>query len=128
LALPDKPKKPRCKALDSNYDQQKKSRKQEDRVAKGVGGRRQPGSGALPNPAFKGDVRHDSFLVETKRTDAKSISVKAAWLIKIEAEARMLDKIPALSIEIGGLAPLVEKDWCLMPMSVFNRLVNRGNE
>ena len=128
MGLPEKSKKPRCKALDLGYGQQKKSRDQEERVAKLVGGRRQPGSGSLPIPGFKGDVKEDSFLFEAKRTDAKSLRIKAEWLMKIEAEAEALGKFPALSIEIGGMSPLVERDWCLIPMSVLKILLNKERE
>lgn len=128
MVLPEKPRKPRSRALDSNYDQQGKSRRQEERVAKAVQGRRQPGSGSIPKAHLKGDVKHTDFLMEAKRTDAKSISIKGEWLLKIEDEARLLDKFPALTLEIGGIPDTIEKDWCLMPKSVFERLVNRGTE
>lgn len=128
MTIPEESRKRRSKALDSNYDQQGKSRKQEDRVAKKVHGRRQPGSGSIPSEHLKGDIKHDDFLIEAKRTNAKSLSVKGDWLLKIEDEARLLDKIPALSIEIGGIPPTIEKDWCMIPMSVFDKLVNKGNE
>lgn len=128
MTLPENPKKFRSKALDPDYDQQGKSRRQEDRVAKGLGGRRQPASGALPIPSLKGDIQEDSFLIEAKRTNAKSLSVKAEWLMKIEAEAEAVGKLPALSIEIGGMLPITERDWCMVPMSVFKALLDKGKE
>lgn len=128
MPIPERPERPRSRALDHNYDQQRKSRNQEDRVARRIRGRRQPGSGAIQNDAFKGDIKHDRFLIEAKRTNAKSITVKSEWLLKIEDEARILDKLPALSLEIGGVPPTIERDWCMIPMSVFDRLVNRGSE
>ena len=128
MALPEKPEKPRCRALDPGYGQQKKSRDQEERLAKRIGGRRQPGSGSLPIPAFKGDVKEDNFLFEAKRTDAKSLRIKAEWLMKIEAEAEALGKFPALSIEIGGTPLLAEKDWCLIPLSTLKILLNKEKE
>jgi hypothetical protein len=128
VSLPEQPKKPRCRALDSNYDQQRKSRKQEERVAKRVGGRRQPASGALPVPSLKGDIREDRFLIEAKRTDAKSLSIKSEWLMKIESQAEAVGKLPAVSIEIAGTLPMAEKDWCLIPMHVFRSLLDKGRE
>lgn len=128
MSIPDKPERPRSRALDSCYGQQAKSRKQEERVAKRLGARRQPGSGSLPVPGLKGDIKEDHFLIEAKRTDAKSISIKSSWLAKIEAEAAAVGKFPALSIEIGGALPDTEKDWCLLPMGVFKALVEQGNQ
>jgi len=128
MSLPDQPKKPRCHALDPAYDRKRKSREQEERVAKGLGGKRQPASGALPDYGFKGDIRETDFLIEAKRTNAQSISVKSEWLLKIESEADRLGKLPALSLEIGKMFPGMEKDWCLIPMSVFKSLLDKGKQ
>lgn len=128
MSLPEEPKRPRSKALDSGYGRQDKSHKQEERVAKALKGRKQPASGALPVPGLKGDIREDRFLIEAKRTDAQSIRVKASWLVKIEAEAEAIGKFPALSLELGEGLPLSEKDWCLIPMSVFKKLLGKERE
>ena len=128
MSLPDEPRKPRSRALDSGYGKQDKSRKQEDRVAKALKGRRQPASGSLPVPALKGDVCEDQFLIEAKRTDSNSIRIQSSWLVKIEAQANAVGKVPALSIELANDIPLAEKDWCLIPLSVFQSLLGKGRE
>lgn len=64
------------------------SKRQEDKVAKAVGGKRQPNSGATTWQ--KGDVKNKNFLIECKTTTAehkKSFSIKEEWLEKIREEA-----------------------------------------
>ncbi len=103
---------------------------QENRVAKSVNGRRQPGSGS--SIYAKGDVIQDSsgafdlkrFLIECKQTKHASLSIKGSWLSKITREAMAVGKEPALAFEIkGNDDPVVEQDWIALPMSVFKRLM-----
>lgn len=84
----------------------KKSQKQEKRGAKSLGGRVTPASGSLDG--FKGDVKTDTELVEFKRTDKKSLSLKAEWLEKIYMEAWMQGRQPLLGVEIGG------RNWIML--------------
>ena len=65
------------------------SKRQEDDVAKAVGGNRTPNSGATP--WVKGDVLtsgEESFLIEckTKTTSSKSISIQKDWFLKNKEE------------------------------------------
>jgi Holliday junction resolvase len=100
-------------------------RAQEDRIAAAVGGQRVPGSGC--SHFAKGDVRQDAFLIECKKTESASLSVKQSWLEKITAEAEAQGKFPALAIEIqGGERRLAERDWIAVPRSVFERLLGEG--
>jgi len=112
----------------SEKKKRKKSIKQEDRVAKKLGGRRQKASGALPG--HRGDVRMPELLVEAKRTDNQSISIKLSYLEKITREAISCDCIPACAIEFGGTPPLVDKDWILVPSAFLRELLDayRGEE
>lgn len=66
--------------------------KQEKRVCKGLGGKRQVGSGATP--FLKGDGVLDDLLIEckTKDTPSKSIAVKKAWFDKLKEEAFSMGK------------------------------------
>jgi hypothetical protein len=139
--------RPRCRAFDDDYDRLHKSRKQESRIAGIVGGKCLPGSGnkgvigtltasskkavlvrnAMPGGfgranVSQGDVSQDDFLIEAKRTDARSIRVEDDWLLKISAQAGMAGKFPAVAIEIGGMSNLVEKDWFVIPGTLFRRL------
>lgn len=84
----------------------RRSRNQERRDAKDYGGRVTPGSG---NGAFrKGDVRTDDLLIENKRTDKDSLSVKGAWLDKIRMEAQSEGRVPVIGIDING------RHWVLL--------------
>jgi hypothetical protein len=64
----------------------KYSSRQEKYVAKKLGGRVQPNSGATP--FLKGDIVMDNWLLEckTQMTDKKSITIKKEWLDKLEEE------------------------------------------
>lgn len=80
------------------------SKKQENKVAKSLGGRRQANSGAT---AFqKGDVITDQFLIEckTKTKDCKSFTVKEDWLLKNEEEAFAMGRESALCFDFGPSA------------------------
>ena len=68
------------------------SKKQENKVAKEVNGKRTANSGAT---AFqKGDVTSDDFLIECKTTTASraSFSIKKEWIEKNEEEAFAMGK------------------------------------
>lgn len=62
------------------------SSKQEKYVAKKLGGKVQPNSGATP--FMKGDIVMDNWLLEckTQMTDKKSMTIKKEWLDKLEEE------------------------------------------
>ena len=74
-----------------------KSQEQERRLAKS--GFVMPGSGAFW--PYKGDVSFEVYLVEAKRTDKKSMSVRGDWLDKIYKEAAAVGKEAGMELEIG---------------------------
>lgn len=115
----------RNKAFDAGYGVKRKSKCQEDRVAKELNAFRQPASGALDG--MKGDVKHDDFLIEAKRTDSNVLPVSTRWLKKITKEAEEIGKVPALTLEWGDMFVGVEKDWIVIPLSVFKELIG-GNK
>lgn len=95
------------------------SKKQEQKVAKYVGGRRQANSGAT---AFqKGDVITDEFLIEckTKTKDCKSFTVKEDWLLKNEEEAFAMGRESALCFDFG---PSANKRYYVISERQFNLL------
>ena len=62
-------------------------------------------------------------------TEKKSISVKKSWLNKISREALAVQKFPALAIEIAGDPdPVCDKDWVLVPLNVWKRLIDDWRE
>lgn len=112
-------------AIPSHFTRQagvkKKSDKQERRVAKALGGKTQKASGSMD--FHKGDVKTIELLVEAKRTEKDSLSVKKEWLTKISREAMAYNKVPALSIEFENTDKLVSRDWIAVPVSFLNQLL-----
>ena len=79
----------------------KKSKKQEEKIAKDIGGRTTPASGALW--FSKADVRNDKYLIEAKFTDSNRYPLKYTTWDKIRREA-INDglRIPVMQIDIQG--------------------------
>ena len=78
------------------------SNRQEKAVAKVIGGKQTPNSGATP--WAKGDVISDEWLIECKTTTSpkESFSVKRAWLEKNREEAFSVGKsYNALCFDFG---------------------------
>ena len=112
MSIFEEPSKRKEKPIFSNsFGVKKKSKKQERRVASLIGGVPTPGSGAFSG--HKGDIKHDRFLLEAKRTDAQSLSIKKAWLDKIDVEAHQAGKYPGLTIQIGSRSNCLvpDEDW-----------------
>jgi hypothetical protein len=78
----------------------KESQKHEKRLAKTLGGTTVAASGAFWSR--KGDVRSEKYLVEHKFTAAKSYSLKAEDLVKLEKQAIMASRIPLFAVALGG--------------------------
>lgn len=103
-------------------------REAEKRIAKRLGGKQQPGSGALQGA--KGDVVIDTainVLLENKATAADSISIKLDWLLKVYQEALEQGRTPALAIQFTTLTGTSEKRgrWVMVPENVFQELIER---
>jgi len=72
---------------------------QERSTAKALGGARVSGSGNLWHS--KSDVKTDTFLVECKRTDKASYTIKLEELVKNMVEAMRAGKNPMVQVEFG---------------------------
>lgn len=98
------------KYLAGDLSPKDKSKRQEKKTAKRLGGMVTLGSG---NKHIKGDVSAGDYRVECKRTDKESISIKREWLLKIKDEA-FADRVkPALEIEIQ------DESWIMIPVDDF---------
>jgi len=78
------------------------SKRQENKVAKALGGKRTANSGATK--WSKGDVRTDEWLIECKTatTEKSSFSIKRQWLEKNREEAFAMGKsYSALAFDFG---------------------------
>ena len=113
-----------------NHERARRSTKQENRIAKKLGGRRLPRSGGkywskYDKSTDDGDLSTPEFHVEHKRTDKKSMSVKREWLEKVKEGARKFGKDPALVITFQEPnKPYSEdEDWILLPLEVVRRVL-----
>ena len=100
----------------------KAGRASEKRLAKSLGGRARPASGAMQGA--KGDIDLGAVLLEAKSTIGDSIGLKFEWLAKIGKEARAEGKTPALSVSFvrpDGTAYL-DGEWVLVPLYKFKEL------
>lgn len=93
----------------------RRSRAQERRGAALHGGSRNAGSGNTP--WRKSDVRVDrDYLIEYKRTDKKSITIKLEDLETNRTNALLEGRQPLFGIEIGG------RDWVMVEAAEFERI------
>ncbi len=100
----------------------------EKRLAKRLGGRQTPASGAMVGA--KGDVMLPAMLMEAKSTVRDSLALKLDWLAKIAGEARAQGKVPALAVVFatGDGRPRPDGAWVLMPEAAFRELTEgRGD-
>lgn len=88
-----------------------KPRQQEIRIAKRVGGERNAMSGA--GWRRKHDVREDGVLWEMKRTNKRSITIKADDLESVRKQALLEGRSPALGFELAerNYVILTEDDY-----------------
>jgi hypothetical protein len=140
----DGDKKVRPKWADPNYDRAKRSQKHENRLANRLGGKRLPMSGAkqASRTSFRpttstsgkteivtaqGDIALPDVLIEHKRTDTGTMSIKREWWEKVAEGAKASGKEPALllTFEFKGRPFAKPIDLVAIPLEVYERL--RGN-
>ncbi len=95
------------------------SKKQENRVAKRLGGKVSSNSGATG--FYKGDIRTDDFLIECKTAtkEVKSVSIKKEWLEKLKEEKFSMGKSQmALAFDFGD-----GDDWFVISKDLMEWLV-----
>jgi len=99
----------------------RRSKYSEKRAAEVIGGRIQPGSGALPVTSMKADAKSENFLLEDKFTDKKSYSLKEDVLRKLLMEAIKNNRRPVLrvTLPLGSFYVLAENEFI-----EFNSLIN----
>ena len=103
------------------------SSKQEKHIAKELGGKKTPNSGATP--FYKGDVSLDNWLIEakTKTSPSDSISIKRDWLEKNEEEAFAMHKQhSALAFNFGDLH--YAKNYYIISEDEFKRFLKLEEE
>jgi hypothetical protein len=103
----------------------KRSNAQEKRVAKILGGRRQPMSGA--GMFSKADVLHSRFLVECKTTSKQSYSVTKGTLDKLRQQAYDASRAPVLVFSLDDDRGVPE-DWAVIPLNVLKHLLKEDEK
>lgn len=113
-----------------NHDKARRSRKQEERIAKKLGGYRLRVSGGAHWSKYDkttedGDIATPELHIEHKRTDKKSLSIKREWLDKVKEGARKFSKTPALVITFEDPHKPYNnpEDWIVLPLEVVERLL-----
>ena len=117
---------PKLKYLDSNRGRVKRSKKEEERIAKEMGGKRLPRSGGMQwskwdKKTAKGDISTPRFHIEHKETEKQSISIKKDWLKKVTEGARDSMKDPALVVTCTDGRK--REDWAMIRLSDLKRLL-----
>lgn len=79
---------------------QEEGRRLESKIAKKVGGRVQPGSGAFPN--MREDIETRKQLIQLKRTTKKQYTLKLDDLETLRTNAIKKGKEPIFIIMMGG--------------------------
>ncbi len=99
-------------------------RRSERQVARRLGARLQPASGAIQEA--KGDMTTPMFLVEAKATERDSYSLKLDTLAKVAQEALSVAKEPALTITFvtGDGRPRPYGRWVMLPERLFKELTD----
>jgi hypothetical protein len=99
----------------TNYQ---KGLSKEKKDQKRFGAKGTPRSGGLW--FAKGDNKTKCFLIENKKTDAESFSVKLKIFNKIEREAIIESRIPVLSVELGK----EKKELVVLSVEDFETLIH----
>ena len=99
------------------------SKKQERRIAEGVGGKAQTGSGS--RPGYKGDGRvAGRFRIENKLTFKDSYRVTLADLHKIRSECDGFET-PVFEVEfLSKDTHMLKEAWVLVPQKEWEKLAN----
>jgi len=103
------------------YIAQRHAVRQEERVAKDIGGKLIKGSGC---GTTRGDSRKDKIIrIENKATTKKSFRLTTEIVEKIENAALAAGEIPAIQIEFINLKGTIEHSICIVPTYILNFLI-----
>lgn len=101
-------------------------RKSEKRIAKDIGARLHPASGA--KRGSKSDASLKNFRLEMKSTVQKTLKLELGWLVKISQEAVSHRQVPGLVFSFVDAEgkPVMKSNaqWVAMPLASFEELVN----
>ncbi len=98
-------------------DTKRKAIKQETRLAKDIGAKRTPRSGA--DPTSPSDMVLGNYVIESKATKGKSINVKEEWLSSLKRSPMHFGKIPTLILEFPN-----RKRYIVMEEEDFKKIID----
>ena len=108
--------KPKVKRTNDN---KRKSVKQEKRLAKVLGAKRTPQSGAQDTAPT--DMIVGNYIIESKATKGKSLSVKEEWLSSLKASPMHMGKIPTLILEFPE-----QRRYVVIAEEDFNNIIKEN--
>lgn len=82
-----------------------------------------PNSGALPNISAKGDLQDGLFVWQAKLTDKDRFTITSDVLVELKRQASLNSKWAGVALTLEGLPDHMEKDWVMIPASVFAELL-----
>jgi hypothetical protein len=106
------------------YTKRGRSQKSEKELAKRLGGRVQPASGALPVKSLKGDVVTPDWLIDDKATLRTSYSIGLKAWRKIRKQAWAMKRMACIHVnfEEGASLYIIEERAFML----FNELLKRA--
>lgn len=122
-------KRPSPKVFEDNTPKCNKSRSvvHENRLQGVLRSKATPNSGALPNISFKGDLQDDLFVWQAKLTDKSRFTITSDVLVELQRQASLNSKWAGVALTLEGLPDHMEKDWVMLPASVFGELLDNYN-
>jgi len=101
-------------------------KKSEKRVAKSMGAKLHPASGAMRGA--KSDASLSKFRMEMKSSTTKTVPIDMAWLVKIAHEALAHNQAPVVVVSFvdprGEPRMKQYAEWVMMPKAVFQELTH----
>lgn len=122
-------KRPVPKVFEDNTPKCNKSRSvvHENRLQGVLRSKATPNSGALPNISCKGDLQNDLFVWQAKLTDKSRFTITSDVLVELQRQASLNSKWPGVALTLEGLPDHMQKDWVMLPATVFGELLDDYN-
>ena len=118
-------KKPTPKFMqEAKQDNKSRSARHEKRLEKVLRSKTTLNSGALPELSNKGDLRDSLFVWQAKLTKSDKITLSSEVIVELCRQASLTGLMPAICTTLEGLDDHIEKDWVIIPSSVFAELID----
>ena len=103
-------------------------RKSEKRVAKKLGARLHPASGAMKGYKSDATLTEADFRLEMKSTTRTTLPLEMGWLAKITVEALEHSQKPGLVFSFvdaeGKPVMKLHSEWIAIPLEIFKELIS----